>query len=349
MSKFNEKYEIRLAKIADIPDIMNFIGLHWKSGHILSQDRVLFEYEYVYENQVNFVLAFDKEKSELEGIFGFLNASYPKNMDNKDIWGSIWKVKEGNLPLLGVELTKRVMTLTGCRMQIGNGANPRTTVPLRERIFKDHINKLSHYYLLNPSVDNFKVAKIKEKSSFSYEKEQMLDVALYVNIKEVKQSFDLDLLEEAKPYKDLWYINKRFFNHPYYQYEVFGVRSLEKEKSTAIFIAREIEVLGVKILRIVDFYGERELFGFLGAFFDKLFKEKKYEYIDFYTFGFESKYILNAGFTLKVGETNVIPNYFEPFIQSNVEIWVNYSDEGTLFFKADSDQDRPNMRKKEVE
>lgn len=51
-----------------------------------------------------------------------------------------------------------------------------------------------------------------------------------------------------------------------------------------------------------------------------------------------------AGF-VEVNEEdgNIIPNYFEPFVQENIDIWVDSRDDNSLFTKADADQDRPNI------
>ena len=41
-------------------------------------------------------------------------------------------------------------------------------------------------------------------------------------------------------------------------------------------------------------------------------------------------------------DENVIPNYFAPFVQENVEIFFHAPNEEIVFCKADGDQDRPN-------
>ena len=50
-----------------------------------------------------------------------------------------------------------------------------------------------------------------------------------------------------------------------------------------------------------------------------------------------------AGFILRTpSDSNVIPNYFEPFDQSNVPIFYFTNTNGKIyFFKGDGDQDRP--------
>ena len=50
-----------------------------------------------------------------------------------------------------------------------------------------------------------------------------------------------------------------------------------------------------------------------------------------------------AGFTRKDPEgQNVIPNYFEPFLQQNIALAYVTSEPNVRVCKADADQDRPN-------
>lgn len=45
---------------------------------------------------------------------------------------------------------------------------------------------------------------------------------------------------------------------------------------------------------------------------------------------------------LKENDTNIIPNYFSPYVAENIDIYVGAKYKGAVFFKADGDQDRPN-------
>lgn len=344
MNKFDERYNIRLANSSDTDNIMQFINNYWRNGHIMSCDKELFKYEYADGDNLNFVLAIDKNTNLIEGIFGFLNCSNTKDVNKKDIWGSLWKVNDSheNIPFLGIELAKRVHALTGCRMHIGNGANPNTTIPLRRMFFGDKTVKMKQYYLLNPAVDDYKIALIKDKSSpapVSAQNETTLRE--FHSIDEVKNYFDIESMD-AIPYKDNWYVNKRYFCHPYYKYKVYGLADITG-KIGALMMARALECNGGKVFRIVDYIGNHKLFAGLSKEFEKLIKDNDFEYIDFYVYGFDEDSILNAGFKLRTDDDpNIIPNYFEPFLRENVDIWAHYKFDGTLFFKADGDQDRPN-------
>lgn len=343
MNKFDERYEIRLGKKNDIEKIMNFINEHWRKGHILARDRVLFEYEFLDGDHVNMILAIDRTTNLIEAIFGFLYCS-KTSKEKRDVWGSLWKVVDGhnNMPFLGVELNKRLYDFTGYRMHIGSGANPVTTVPLRKRIFKDITGKMKQYYFLNSHVTEYKIAKIAKKKKNQYKPRKILNAIVKLDtISDVKNFLNIEELD-VYPYKDNWYIEKRYFKHPYYKYLCWGIST--KEGNSAILFAREVSANEKKILRIVDYIGNHEAFEETGYFWDCLMFDKEYEYIDFFEYGMKDEILENAGFVLREeNDENVIPNYFEPFVQSNVDIWFHCKYEGTTFFKADSDQDRPNI------
>ncbi len=345
MNKYDRKYEIRLAKVNDIENIMKFIDTYWSKGHILARDRVLFEYEYRDGENVNFIIAIDRESRLLEGIFGFIKCSNTTDLNKLDIWGSMWKVndKHDNIPLLGIEMARRVYELVGCRNHIGNGANPNTTIPLRKLFFKEKVGKMNQYYMLNPYIQDFKIASVEDGATeVKYDSSFRTKVIQISSIQEIHESFNFEDLNII-PYKDEWYFNKRYFKHPYYSYKVYGLLN-ESDNIVALMVTRSIECNGSKVLRVVDYIGEQKMFSGLGCFYNEMLKQHGYEYIDFYEYGFEGKYIESAGFKLRTdSEVNVIPNYFEPFLKNNVDIWVHYKEKETLFFKADGDQDRPNV------
>lgn len=337
MNRFDEMYDIRLAYYNEIEEIMAFIDQNWKKGHILGNDRNFFEYEHVINGQVTYVIAKDRESKEIHGILGYLPAS--SDRDKYDIWGVVWKVNEKAAPMLGMELKKRVISLTKARTELGIGANPRTSIPLLKRILHYDTGKMNHYYCVSPKRD-YKIAKIEHEPVRMIDTSSETVVEKLDNIKEVEERFDFTLNIRHIPYKDAWYINRRYFTHPIYKYEVYGL-SVQDGKTEAILICREQRQNGAKALRIVDYIGNQQLLQGISKFIEE--KLTEYEYVDFYCLGFEESYILKAGFTLREeNDTNIIPNFFSPFVQENIDIWVDSSKEGCLFFKADGDQDRPN-------
>ena len=62
-----------------------------------------------------------------------------------------------------------------------------------------------------------------------------------------------------------------------------------------------------KVLRIVDYIGERGLISGLFVFFQKKLIQNEYEYVDFYTHGFEEDYLYSAGFCMaRENDLNII-------------------------------------------
>ena len=342
MNQFDERYEIRLARRDEIETVMRFIGEVWRKGHILSFDREYFEYEFCDGEQVNIIIAIDRKTGSIEAISGFLYSS--ADPDRRDIWGSFWKVNDlhDNDRMLGVELERRVKDLAGCRYNNGIGDNPHTAVPLYRMFLRFRADRMRHWYMLNPSADQYRVAVVRHREIRTPDTAAERELYEISDFDEIDKNFVFD--REQIPYKDGWYVRKKFFLNPRRNYRVYGIRGRESEgRLPAFLVTRECGANGVRILRIVDYYGDREAFAGIGGRLLELMSEEQYEYIDFYNYGFEDEFLSRAGFVRrKEKDRNVIPNYFEPFVQENVDIWIHYEKEGALFYKADGDQDRAN-------
>lgn len=352
MDKFDERYDIRLAYAAETGELMNFLDVHWKSGHILSVNRELFDYEFLDNDgkTLHIIIAKDRINGEIAGLCGFLPCSSTEDSSKRDIWGSIWKVKEGSLPFLGMELIKRLKSLYPHRYNIGIGINKNTSALIRKVAFKEYVAVMRHFYMLNEALldspGSFKIAKIEHrpkvavKNPVHLQQTDTVNIRLMQGITDIYSSFTPD--ENTVPYKDLSYISKRFFLHPIRQYMVYELGK-DKGRTDALLILREEQTDLGKVLRIVDYIGEQSLFAELGAFFNNLLRLNSYEYVDFYTLGFDYDYINSAGFSERMqDDKNIIPNYFSPFVAENIDIYVRSPYEHTLYMKADGDQDRPN-------
>ena len=342
MNKYDERYDIRLAKKNDISLIMQFLDEHWKNGHILSKNRELFEYEFLEGDNVNFVIAIDRNTNTLEAISGFLRCSMIDDINEKDLWGSIWKVNDAtnNMSFLGVELIRRLRELVPHRFHLGIGINPNTTLPIRKLVFREKTQKMKHYYMVNSSLDEYKLAIVNEiPSNDKIIKSNRFSVRRFNCFEEYDSDFKLENIVMI-PQKDNWYIRKRFFEHPIYKYDVCGI--YDGEKCVAVVIYRINECNGSKCIRVVDFLGEYSTLAELGVYFSALLRESNAEYIDFYNVGIEKEIFEHAGFIERIDDTNIIPNYFGPFVQENIDIWVRAEAESAVFFKGDGDQDRPN-------
>lgn len=341
MNHLDEQYSIRLARKEEIEEVMEFVKVNWKSGHIMGIDREYFEYEFLEGDRLNVLIAKDRISGKIDGFLGVLKSS--NNPNKTDIWSSIWKVMnihEKN-KLLGVELKKRAERIFNCRYNIGIGLNAKTAVPLMRLFFNRTVRKMRQFYLLNLDIEEYNIAKIVERpkrSKLSQEK-RLFRIDTFENL---QRRFDINDNDKI-PYKDEWYVNKKFFCNPRRKYIVYGIGEEKSEQLEAFFIARE-SVLDIgKVLRVVDYYGEQSVFADVGGYLEELLIKNRYEYMDFYHWGFDEEVLRRAGFVERRDkDQNIIPNYFEPFERKNVDIWIQYEKEGTLFFKADGDQDRAN-------
>lgn len=340
MNSFDEKYDIRLARYDEVPLIMEFIDAHWRKDHIMSRDRELFEYEFVDKNKVHVLIAVDRETNSIQAMYGFLFSS--KTEGKRDIWGSIWKANDDvqNIPMLGLELAKRLEREAGARYRIGIGLNSKTAVPIERYAFKRHIFKMKQWFYLNRSIGDYKIAIIKDiEDDVTWENEKSdIEICDLKSIEEFEQFIRIDKYDQI-PYKDNWYINHRYYEHPRYKYRLVGMR--DKDDQKGVLVLRGVAINDRRVMRIVDYIGNKDIIGKAREVFDELVFD--YEYIDFWEYGLDDKIMQKAGFVERSQTRCVIPNYFEPFVQENVEIFASSTESEVLCFKADGDQDRPNI------
>lgn len=338
MSKFDELFEFRLARVDEIDKIMEFNRKYWKKeNHILAVNRSFFEYEFKKGNRLGYFLAVEKETGNIaaaEGIYFYSADHVPGESDMSG--GMFLANPECKIPFIGVELMKRKFEQLKPRAYVGPGVNMSTGGVLIRRVLHQDVRRMKHFYILSDR-EEYRVAKIQKKTVRCVMGITQSSLAKMNTVEELYKSFDDCAFKKRKPYKDKWYVTHRYFEHPVYEYQVFLSGS-----ETAI-VGREIDVNGTKIFRIVDILGEVNKVALLGREFKRLIEENNYEYIDLYELGMEDENLLSAGFIERAeNDINIIPNYFEPYECRNVEVYVQRLDTEVPCFKADGDQDRPN-------
>jgi hypothetical protein len=327
--------EIRFATTGDLLPIMEFIRANWKEDHILALDKDFFLYEFYNGEGLNFVIGTEKGSGKILGICGFIQNS--KNIKDGYIWGSVWKVIKTGNPTLGFSILNYITEHSGCKVFSSVGIE-RKTIAVYE-FLRYHTGKLKHYYRLNDKSE-YSIAKISEKVIPIINSTIQYSLKLVIYFDELAQNLTDENLKAMAPYKDKWYLEKRYFRHPIFTYKVYGI---DNEKKDSFIFTRVVECNGAKVLRIVDFIGDTKNLNHLGQALQSLIQEEDYEYIDIYNEGIDSEVFSNAGFRLRDdADPNIIPNYFEPFVRENKDILFFTSSPGpVLMFKGDGDQDRP--------
>ena len=330
--------EIRFAKLLDTDNIMKFIHSHWKENHILSRNKDLFLYEYQDNDTINFVIAIDN-KNNIYGILGFIKSSN----SNSDIWAAMWKaIKHDAHPMLGIELLEYLRNANNYNRLTCVGINTNTIAIYHYLgIYTNHLNQ---YVIINKNIQNFNILKAEDiefikQINFIEDTQYSL-----IKLEECELDFNFDS-QDYIPRKDKDYFIKRYFNHPIYNYIVYGI--YKEELLTSLIITREVAIDNSKILRVMDYLGDENDIVHVSKYIYQIVTNNSYEYIDFMCYGFDEKNLKKAGFKkVDLDSSNIIvPNYFSPFVQENIKIkfFADIKDISKIrICKADGDQDRPN-------
>jgi len=338
-----KQYEIRIACKGDIDRIMEFIKEEWSENHILATSRKFFEYEYLNKDgTVNFAIADNLETGNIDAVHAFYN--YGNNSIGEDYLGGLWKAKRTEVPLLGVLVKRYLHDYTQYRSFAGVGSNPNTTIPIMQG-FNWETGMLNHWYML-ADCQSYQIAKITHKKIREVIEEDQYTLSQIHSSEQFSIQYNDEKNKAIMPYKCKEYLIKRYFEHPVYQYKVLAIQK-EDNEIQSFLVGREIEVEGSKIFRIVDYIGVEEDLAHIGQALKKELIVNQYEYIDFYCTGILDGILVRCGFVKKEdNDENIIPNYFEPFVQKNVDIYYHIPRNINMrLCKADGDQDRPNFYK----
>lgn len=325
---------IRFAKESDIDGIMDFIDCYWRKDHILGINRDFFCYEHLSDEGVTYVISEDGE-GKINAILGYI----PYGKKNRDIMTVMWKANHTQNPSLGLELFYFLLQNADARIIASPGSNRK----LRGLyIYLGYqFGKMTQWYRLQQK-EEYKIARIVDRRLPQPSAPQSV-FKKYETWEELTADFDFEAYYKTnpKPLKEAWYIKKRYFHHPIYQYDVYGVSDGFNKIST-IFIFRPVIINGSCVLRLVDCIGNTEGIKNATAMIDYLLVQYGAECIDCYETGVPDEFFRTAGW-IKTEETeNIIPNYFAPFVQENIDIYFFSTEPDVILFKGDGDQDRPN-------
>ena len=316
----------RLARPDERGLLTAFLDENWGSPHPLIHREEWFRHYYMAEDgSLQFALAFQGEA--LAAVAGYIRAN---RAPAPDIWVSIWCAKKG-CNGAGLELMAALPGLAGARTLACNNIRPETMV------FYAFLGytaaRLPHYYRLADR-DSYQVARVAQKI--------ILPVGDGPSLVPVADEAELGRVYRAPsgvtPAKDLWYLTRRYFRYPLQRYDVWHLDG-------ALLVTRTVPVNGTAVLRVVDYVGEPARFSLFGPGIARLMAQTGAEYADCYCAGIDPAVMVAAGFSPRPADcANIIPNYLTPPLYENTEYYYFTSHpDGFLLFKADGDQDRPNL------
>lgn len=330
---------IKFAKQIDLDRVIQFLEKNWNKNHIFVTNPEIMRYYHFFNNEFRYVIAEDINSRQILGVCGFIQYNETKN---PDVVIALWKTIKSSDSMLGIKMIEWLKKETCCRSFSCCGIIPKVK-PIYQFLGYT-TGELNHYYRLRNQKD-YKIAIVKNKRILPIQKvDREAFFIRYESFEEMDTNYDWESSSKHIPFKDKSYIKYRYFEHPVYNYEVYGI-NLKKGKTHSVFVGRSIKQFGRKVFRMVDFIGNEMILSNAGNAVQLLLEENQYEYIDFYNIGISREILEKAGFLLREKkDENIIPNYFEPFVQENVTIhFMTNQIENFMMCKADGDQDRPNL------
>lgn len=317
----------------DIPDIMSFIKEHWSENHILARDEIFFRWMYTDDEGCNVILA----DSDKRGICGMLGVIKYNSAEHPDVVGTMWKVLHTGNPQLGIDLAKKMYAIYEPRCDVGPGLNKRALK--LNQMLGCFGAAMGHLYVLGER-DQYRIAKVikKQKRISAVSHKHIVEIDTKEKLREI---YNDELQRRRIPYKDFDYLVHRYIEHPIYEYRFLGIQN-EDGIIKAFMVVREVEYNNAKIGKIVDYYGPYEEIAGTASEIYRFIDDNHYEYMDIYCRGVPEEYLFTAGFSWCTDEEAIIPNYFSPFEQKNIDIYFAASMMGEFdIFRGDADQDRP--------
>ncbi len=336
-------YKYRFCKVSEIDKLKDFIDKHWKKGHILSKSDELIKFQHQIEGRdtLTFVVAENQETGEFDGVYGYIsNWKYaPSHMIPNVQWGAVWKTREDvqneEIGKIGLGMLRFILKNDPSDVfgSMGiSGTHKQLAIKLGY-IMGD----MNRYYIPNQSIQDFKVIKKPDVSN-------MTDVITNCYVKEIGFPFGFTPEHNMNPYKDIEYFENRYNNHISYKYRYLGL--FKNEELKGVFVFRNVDKAGPRVLRIMDFIGDMYDVDNVNVSVQQLLQSEEAEYIDCLNHGIDSNFFYKLGFKeAKKGGETILPEYFDPFEQRYVPMeyaYISDMEKDVIIFKADADQDRPN-------
>ncbi len=344
-------YDIRFCREDEYEDLKEFFRLYWKENHIFVLSKEIFDFQHLDRNnhRYNYVIARSKADNEIHALLGFVPTSqFDSNIKRTMVWPCIWKNRDDiKRKGLGVSMyhymknnidieTISILGISEVALNIYKHWNFTT-------------GKIEQYVMPNLEAEEHISSGLKEVyNSFENDSQDTLSLEEMSNEDYKKIPENDEIFNEYFIYKSKEYYINRFIKHPTYKYFFLAIKDGINAK--AIIIARKCGDGTYNCLRIVDYIGKIVYLSAVRKQLQDYLNKNEYEYIDFVEVGLEDDELLRAGFiNRKKYESVVVPNYFEPFLKENVDLDYAFktvvNDAKKVFFKADADQDRPNVLK----
>lgn len=338
-------YTTKEVPLEDETKLISFLDNHWKRHHSIVASKTLLQYQHLNKEKdgYHFIAGENNETKEYDALVGYIpTAQYDETLEEQgDYWGAIWKIREDvsntEINNEGFYIWRRLFKLPHFNSYAAIGISE-----IAKQIYiasRMPTGVLAQYYVANKNVSDFKIASNLQKKSLE-------GSANSWTINNIVCLNDIEAPEYSyRPYKTKKFFVNRYELHPFYKYNFWGINGADSSLH-AVFVVRRMVVNNTSAFRIVDVLGKIEELPCLYKQLQTKLQEESAEYVDFMNYGIAEEHFNRIGFITHNPESTdiILPNYFEPFLQQNVKVDIAYkADFDYVVFKADSDQDRPNV------
>lgn len=334
-------YEIRYARLDEGDAVRRFYRKFWNKDHVLVKSKELFDFQHNIGEYYTIIIAYNKQTGEIDGTWGTIPFwQYDEKLKQYgDCGGAILKIRDDvenrEIRALFMRFYRFVFKNPDIKGYMSSGLGEigyKVMAPLCK-------NKglLNHYYVVNNNINDFRIAINPEKT---------MPISNSTVIREIKLNEVTDAPSTSyRPIKSINYFRNRFELHPIYKYRFLGF--YKENRLLAIWAIRFFYPFeDVCAIRVVDCFGRMDNIGCIHKQLQEYLIDNNAEYIDFLNAGIPEAVFLTMGFS-KLDYTQndaIIPNYTEPLVRSLVPIYYAYNSKTEyVVFRADCDQDRPNI------
>ncbi len=337
----------RLAQWDEEEKIIAFVNDNFDWKLPLVNNRSFFEY-YYYGKRLQFALA--EQDGALVAIAGYILAN---ESETPDLWVSVWVALKGAMGA-GLELMNALPTLTNATVIACN--NIRENTCAFYRFLGWTAERLPHYYRLGVDAAAGKALLYRPAKDGESAHLPLPSTCPQLPLTPCNKEDVLRLRmptvtasQPQTPAKDTAYMLHRYFENPYFTYQVSCIQ--EGDALLAYCITRTVQATfedsdaTATVLRVVDFIGDAQVLPRIAHALDAKMQAEGAEYTDCYCAGIPADLFAAAGFTARTPESGeIVPNYLTPALIANTEyFYFTNQPEGFTMFKADGDQDRPNL------
>ena len=312
----------------------------YKSKHIFLKNKQYFDWRFKVSSKKYNIVILRYKKEIISFICYYTLAQYDKLIDNKIIFLSLLFSKKSVIPLQPKLLIDFIIKEKEPKLIFTSPIE--TCVNFNKRLGFE-FKKINNYFFKIKKKNNIEGLKKFRKYSKIY-KNNTHDCRIVLE-KDFK-NFDKKIFDHQYPFKSKTYLINKYIKHPVFKYNFLAY--FKNKKIISLLILKIQKFKNSKIGRIVDFIGnQKNLYVFNNALY-QLSKSKDLEYVDFYNFGIKEKNLIKAGFLNKKNfDSIIIPDYFKPYVNKNINQYMGavYKDKMKFkkvsYYKGDCDLDTP--------